>query len=185
MGEPKTTRAQRGVEETRQMEAIMAAHESALLGYAASILRSPQAAQDVVQNVFIKLFRMWKPGMQPTDSLRGWLYRCTHNEAVDHIRHESRLHILHLRRTTEADPPAAPAGSPGNDEAEKQATVLAHVQELDPAEQQVILLRLQEGLSYKEISRATGRSEGNVGCLLHHAVKKLSRLVQKAGEAEP
>lgn len=57
--------------------------------------------------------------------------------------------------------------------------VLAAVRKLDLTEQQVVLLRLQEGLSYQEIGGITGRSEGNVGCILHHAVKKLGRWVQR------
>ena len=54
-------------------------------------------AQDVVQNTFIKLFRKWKKGMQPSNRLKSWLYRVTHNEAVDLIRRESRLQVLHAK----------------------------------------------------------------------------------------
>lgn len=158
----------------RAMDAIVSAHESALLRYATGIVNDPHAAQDVVQNAFIKLFRLWKPGLHPSDDLRAWLYRVTHNEAVDHLRRERRLSLLHFRHAEE-DPPADP---PVNDRSEQLEAVLAGARRLDPAERQVLLLRLQEGLSYREISRITGRSEGNVGCLLHHAVKKLSRLVQ-------
>jgi RNA polymerase sigma-70 factor (ECF subfamily) len=56
--------------------------------------------------------------------------------------------------------------------------VMGAVGRLPEAERQVVLLRLQEGLSYQEISRITGRSEGNVGCLLHHAVRKLGKWVK-------
>jgi RNA polymerase sigma-70 factor (ECF subfamily) len=66
-------------------------------------------------------------------------------------------------------------------QAEKHDVVLGLMHTLHPREQQVLLLRLEEGLSYKEISRVTGRSEGNVGNLLHHAVRKLSTSLKKAG----
>lgn len=162
----------------RNMDAIVTAHEAELLRYATGILNDLHAAQDVVQNTFIKLFRKWRPGQRPTEALRPWLYRVAHNEAVDYLRREQRLKFLHLRQArekTEKDDP--PDGG-------QLEAVLAAARTLDPAEQQVLLLRLQEGLSYHDIGRITGRTEGNVGCILHHAVKKLSRLVQRA-EAGP
>ena len=175
MGNRSETRAERRAEEAREVETIVAAHESALLRYAAGLLCSREAAQDVVQNAFIKLFQAWKPGQRPTDALRGWLYRVTHNEAVDYIRREARLGLLHARAQKEEPPDPAPGAG---ESAGQMETVLANLGRLHPTEQQVILLRLQEGLSYKEIARVTGRTEGNVGCVLHHAVKKLSRMVK-------
>jgi len=160
------------------MEAIVAAHESAMLRYAARVLGSPAAAQDVVQNAFIKLFREWKPGMHPTQALRRWLYRVAHNEAVDHLRRESRLRLL-LARANKQRIGGPARAIPGTDPAaERTAAVLAELGRLPLAEPQVVLLRLPEGLSYKDISRVTGRTEGNVGCLLHNAVKRLSRMVR-------
>jgi DNA-directed RNA polymerase specialized sigma24 family protein len=44
-----------------------------------------------------------------------------------------------------------------------------------------VILRLQEGLSYQEIAGITGRTEGNVGCILHHAVKKIAAGLKKSG----
>ena len=58
--------------------------------------------------------------------------------------------------------------------------VLTELRRLHEREQQVVLLRLQEGLSYKEIAEVTGRTEGNVGNILHHAVKKLSKRLAHA-----
>jgi len=164
------------------MEAIVAEYETALLRYATRILNNPAAAQDVVQNTFIKLYRGWKPGMHASPSLKSWLYRVTHNEAVDYIRRESRLQVLHEKQANDR---ALAVCTDGRNcpmtETEKHEAVLALLHALHPREQQVVLLRLEEGLSYKEISRVTGRSEGNVGNLLHHAVRKLSTSLKKAG----
>ncbi|MEM7396947.1 MAG: sigma-70 family RNA polymerase sigma factor, partial [Verrucomicrobiota bacterium] len=71
-------------------------YESSLLRYATRILRDENAAQDVVQNTFIKLHKAWIDGTtRPNRQLSGWLYRVTHNHAVDYIRRESRLRVLH------------------------------------------------------------------------------------------
>jgi len=166
-----------------QMEAIVAGHETALLRYATRILDNPAAAEDVVQNVFVKLFESWKKGTHPSGKLKSWLYKVTHNEAVDFIRRESRLSILHRKQAEE--PTACPDGVHcADNDGDRRAMVLEHVRKLHPTEQQVLLLRLDEGLSYKEIAEVTGRTEGNVGCILHNAVMKISKKVvssQKSG----
>lgn len=166
-------------ERRQQMEAVVSLHEEALLAYATRILNNAAAAQDVVQNAFIKLFQHWRDGMRPSRHMKTWLYRVTHNEAVDYIRRESRLRLLHKKHAEErtADcPDGLHCPAPRDD---RLATVLENVHRLHPRERQVLLLRLEQGLSYQEIAEVTGRSEGNVGNILHHAVKKLSaRLVR-------
>ena len=159
------------------VEAAMQQHEAALLRYAARILNDAVAAQDVVQNAFIKFFRKFGFRHGRSDGeVKAWLYRVTHNEAVDAIRRESRLRRLHEEQAEETalQGDGRATGVPID---EKRELVLALVRKLQPREQQVLLLRMEEGLSYREISRVTGRSEGNVGNILHHAVKKLSRLL--------
>lgn len=166
-----------------QMEAIVAGHETALLRYATRILDNPSAAEDVVQNVFVKLFESWKKGTHPSDKLKSWLYKVTHNEAIDFIRRESRLSVLHKKQAE--DPAACPDGIHcAEGDAERRAKVLEHVRSLHPTEQQVLLLRLDEGLSYKEIAEVTGRTEGNVGCILHGAVMKISKKVARSQHSE-
>ena len=171
----------------REIEAIMAEHETALLRYAARLLNNSPAAQDVVQDTFVKLYRFWRDGAWPAERLSSWLYRVTHNAAVDHMRLESRLRLLHTKKS--ADPTAAADDPPDPprqwQRGEQMDLALAHMHKLDSAEQQVLILRLQEGLAYKEIATITGRSEGNVGCLLHHAVKKLAASLKKAGALTP
>jgi RNA polymerase sigma-70 factor (ECF subfamily) len=162
------------------MEAIVAEHETALLRYAARIVNNPITAQDVVQNVFIKLFQSWREGTHPSDKLKGWLFRVTHNEAVDHIRRESRLRVLHEKQAEEKAAADCPDGIHcGTPEEERRQMVLMHLRALHSREQQVVLLRLDQGLSYEEISAITGRSVGNVGNILHHAVRKLARSMRK------
>lgn len=167
------------------MVEVLDAYETPLLRYAAGILRDPTAAQDVVQNVMTKLFRHWQPGMRPDARLKGWLYRATHHAAVDLIRRESRRSRLHhaygkFRETCADGTHCEEAGAESRHE-----RVLRLLPILAPSEQQVLLLRLQQGLSYARIAEITGRSTGNVGSLLHHAVRKLARAVQKEeGEEE-
>jgi RNA polymerase sigma-70 factor (ECF subfamily) len=170
-----------GVTGGMTVEDVVAEYESALLRYATRLVNDTSAAQDVVQDVFIKLCRGWRNGSHPGEQLRSWLFRVTHNAAVDYIRRESRLRVLHERQAEHAAV-EAPAGQRRTLLAkETHALVLEHLRLLDPREQQVVVLRLQEGMSYREIADVTGRSEGNVGCILHHALKKLAASLKRAG----
>lgn len=166
------------------METIVAMHETALLRYAARLLNNSSMAQDVVQNVFIKFVTTWKEDLAPSPKLKSWLYSVTHNEAVDQIRRESRLKILYEKQSQEQTSEAmnCPDGIHCDTPMEeRKKLVLGFLRKLHPREQQVLLLRMEQGLSYKEISEITGRTEGNVGNLLHHAVRKLAERLRKAG----
>jgi RNA polymerase sigma-70 factor (ECF subfamily) len=139
----------------------------------------------VVQNVFIKLFKAWEADTRPSDKLRGWLFRVTHNEAVDFVRRESRLSVVseeHARAMTAecADGIHCPSGVEN-----KRELALENLRKLHPTEQQIILLRMQEGLSYSEMSEVTGRTEGNIGCILHNAVRKLASSCRGAACRRP
>jgi len=165
----------------KDLEAIVAEHESSLLRYATRLVNSPEAAQDVVQEAFIKLCRNWNQAIALDGHVSQWLYRTTHNAAIDYIRRESRLHNLHQSQADEVPDSVAPTAGHALEEQDKKTLVLKYLHKLDPAEQQVVLLRLQEGLSYQEISQITQRTEGNVGCILHNAVKKLAQSLKRAG----
>ena len=78
-------------EPARWLPAVLERYERPLLRHAGSVLADPVAAQDVVQECFLRLLA----NGQPVDNLSAWLHRVTHNLAVDHLRAESRRQRLH------------------------------------------------------------------------------------------
>ena len=52
---------------------------------------------------------------------------------------------------------------------------------LSAREQQLVILKVYEEKTYKEISEITGLSAGNVGYILHHAMKKMSQVLKQDG----
>lgn len=162
-----------GQDDLAKLEEIITEFEAPLLRYAARILNNSSAAQDVVQTTFIKLCRYWQTDARPTPQLSAWLYRVAHNAAVDHLRKESRRRAL-LREHSEERQCLSQPGRDGpglSDMARKAAQCL---QTLSLREQQTVILKVYEEKSYREISAITGLSEGNVGYILHHAMKKLA-----------
>ena len=151
----------------------MQQYQPALLRYASRVLNNEDAAQDVVQEAFIRLHSNMEKIKQRGVHLKGWLFRTTHNAAVDYIRKETRLRALHQKQ-------AMPVVSSKVEE-DREQLVLQHLYVLKPKEREVLVLRLQEGMSYREIARVLKRSEGYVGTLIHTATKKLTHSLRQTG----
>ncbi|MDF7798183.1 RNA polymerase sigma factor [Pontiellaceae bacterium B1224] len=162
------------------LEEAMEQYQSSLLRYATRVLNNEEAAQDVVQEAFIRLHGNLEKIKTRGVQMKGWLFRTTHNVAVDYIRKESRRRALHEKQSKQADLFANDPTAQQERE-EKQALVMRHLNTLKPKEREVLVLRLQEGMSYKDIAGVLKRSEGYVGTLIHTATKKLSQSLQQAG----
>ena len=161
------------------LEGAMKEYQSVLLRYASRVLNSEDAAQDVVQETFIRLHAHLGKVEACGMPVRAWLFRTTHNAAVDHIRKESRRSLLHRRQSAETDPQTRIDDQRTREE--RHALVFRHLHVLKPKERSVLVLRLQEQMSYKEIAAVLKRSEGYVGTLVHTATKKLSQSLKQAG----
>ncbi len=147
--------------------AVVSEYEGALLRYASRIIYDQSAAQDIVQDTFIKLFRKWEEEMKPCPRISSWLYRVTHNHAVDYLRKISRrrdLHDRHAKEHPDSSPPNRGAGFRISEAAAQAAQVL---QKLDLRERQLVVLKVYEEKSYKEIAEITGLTPSNVGYILH------------------
>ena len=162
------------------LEGIMEQYQASLLRYATRVLNNQEAAQDVVQEAFIRLHGNWDKVLRRDVPIKGWLFRTTHNAAVDYIRKESRRRLLHERQSKETDPYAGDCDDRREHE-ERHDLVLQHLNILSPGEREVLVLRMQEELSYREIAEVLNRSEGYVGTLIHTATRKLSQSLRKAG----
>jgi RNA polymerase sigma-70 factor (ECF subfamily) len=108
---------------------------------------------------------------------KPWLYRTVHNLAVNRLR--SRKKIVPLDFEVEgAEPIQIVDGRPKPDESLERAEALEQtrlcLEAIGERERELIRMKFEEGLSYKEMSRRTGLSESNVGYLLHHALKQLA-----------
>lgn len=152
-----------GSRETWVMEALKR-YEAPLMRYAARMLDDPETARDVVQDCFVRLCQQNPATLD--GHLGEWLYTVCRRRAIDHLRRDGRMHRL------DGTEPAMKTEDPVERQ-EQEATLLERVARLPKLQQEVLLLKFQEGLSYKQISAITATSVGNVGYLLHHALRTL------------
>lgn len=161
-------------------EMIVSHYEDRLIHYVARIVNSEDVAQDVVQDSFIRLFRKWKDVLEPGPQVSSWLYRVAHNRAVDHIRKQSRISELHKLHASEVPDSIAPDRGEGFRIGDKAAMAASALDTLDDRERQLVILKIYEEKSYKEISDIMNLKTGNVGYILHHALKKLAKVLKEA-----
>lgn len=162
-------------EDHASVEALVAAHQAALLRYAMRILRDHDAAQDAVQEAFARYLKS-PPAERNGRGVSTWLFRVVHNAAVDLIRKESRM-----RESCEqidlplAEPPVSAALVA--EETRRQLDAL--LDRLGENQRTVLVLKFQEKKSYREISEITGLTVTNVGFLIHKGLKKLAEFARK------
>jgi len=160
------------------IEELFAALESPLLSYAHRLAGDLTAAQDVVQDAFMKLHAQFDGVREP----RRWLYRTVHNSALNHRRRAGKMVSIHTPDDEGGDS-ADPQPLPDEQIARWEGIGLVRLSltTLDERSRELVRLKFHEDLSYKEISRRTGLKIGHVGYLLHHALKGIADELAKNG----
>jgi RNA polymerase sigma factor (sigma-70 family) len=149
--------------------------EGALIGYATSILRDVERARDVVQDTFVKLYQQ-DPGKVAEGALKSWLYTVCRNRSFDILRKEKRMTVVDnetIERLEVTDDNPAEAAQ----REEAHSEVMRFLDRLPPNQKEVIRLKFQGDMSYKEISAVTSLSVSNVGFLMHTGLKRLRQLL--------
>jgi len=151
--------------------------EGPLLLYARRLLGDDDRARDLVQDTFLKLCR--QPSAEVGSHLREWLYTVCRNAAIDQRRKDR---VMNVSETVRIDGDVErPGGEPAPDAAllqsEEGNEVLAQLASLPEKQREVLRLKFQGELSYREIAAVTGETIGNVGWLIHQGLKTLRRKV--------
>lgn len=170
-----------GSRRLEQIRSAVIAYQGRLIGFAARITGGTDTARDVVQETFLRLCNQDLEAIG--DHLPAWLFRVCRNLALDIRKKEAPL-----RPIEEVVSRPSPAGMDPHRELERSdetRRVLAAVAGLPPAQQEVLRLRFQNELSYKEISAVTGQSVGNVGYLIHVAIQRLRGTLHPTGSTPP
>ena len=164
------------------IEELFAALESPLLSYALRLTGALCTAEDLVQEAFMSLQAQFKEVREP----RRWLYRTVHNLALNHRRETGKIVTLEACVADSSAPPTDPPDPlPLPDEqiarSEGIGLVRLSLAALDDRSRELIRLKFNEDLSYKEISQRTGLKTGHVGYLLHHALKTVAEELARNG----
>lgn len=154
-------------------------YEGPLLRYAARFAPDLERARDVVQETFLRLCSVDQDRLAA--GVGEWLFTVCRNRAIDVGRKERRMKPVGEGTTLDRES-ADPAPREVMESRETKTRLLDLLGTLPPDQQEVLRLKFQEGMSYKEISRITEHTVSNVGYLIHVGIKTLRRqLAPSAG----
>lgn len=149
---------------------VLEEYEAPLTRFAHGILGELDRARDVVQETFLRLCRESPENLD--GHLRQWLYTVCRNKAIDILRKERRMtqlsakHLI-LSQAREFEPAFAAESQ------DETGLVLQLITQLPLEQQNVIRLKFERGLSYREISEASGLTISHVGFLIHRGLKTI------------
>lgn len=171
------SRCQQGEQEA--LRAIFDRYHKKIYRIAYGVVRQREDALDIVQEVFIKLFRSVK-NFKGKSHFYTYLYRMTLNTAIDHSRKMKKVSTQNLDQDKGFQP---------SDEAEKRPDrIFLHKElkervnwamgKLPPDQRAALLFREVEGLSYQGMAETMGCSIGTVMSRLHYGRKRIQELLK-------
>ncbi len=158
------------------LSTLVRRHHGAAYRVALSLMRDDDAAQDVVQDAFVKAFKALD-GFRGDASFGTWLLAITANEARGALRKRGRRKETALDdagpvRSEEMDPADAAVIS------QESARARRMMERLPEKQRMSVSLRVEEGLSFKEIGEIIESSEGAARVNYFHGIRRLRELME-------
>jgi len=168
----------------RAFDSLFKTNFSGLHRFATDILKSSVAAEEVVQDVFLKLW-MKRTSIIIKSSLKAYLYRMVYNTSLNYLRDnqnavhnqiafddiQSRVDLLNIQSEENIFENLLSA--------EIEQELKTTIDELPPGCKEVFILCRMDGMSYKEVATHLNLSVSTVKTQISRAIKKLIPIVQK------
>jgi RNA polymerase sigma-70 factor (ECF subfamily) len=157
-------------------QALVERHRSMVYRVAYQFAGNHHDAEDIAQEVFIKVFRSLDRFRQDAQ-LTSWMYRIVMNACIDFRRRHSPAASAPFGEEAEQRMLNTPEESPGPEDTtyagELGEVLEAEIGRLPPGQRLVFVMRHHQGLKLGEIAEALGLAEGTVKRQLHAAVHRL------------
>jgi RNA polymerase sigma-70 factor (ECF subfamily) len=158
------------------LEGLVAQHGNRVYQLAYRLTRSTADAEDVLQDVFLKLYRSWVQ-VSTCENLDGWLTRVVTNACIDLLRsRQCRAATATPASLTRLSAASIPPGR-ALEEREFDEKLKAALEELPPREMAALILFDHEGLKAKEVGRILNLTEGAVRRYVFEARRKVKDIL--------
>ena len=160
--------------DTESLGVLLQRYETSLVRFVTNFLGDRDTAQDIVQETFLRVAKRPRKllGIQ---SIHNWLLRVARNLSIDHLRRLSRQrkHSRTLMEQTARERAAVEPADKKLGRAVRRDRVRTEINQLRPRLKEIMLLKIQEARTYREIAEITGLTVTNVGYLVHQAMQTL------------
>ena len=142
-----------------------------VFGFFMKVTRDEMSAEDLAQDVFMKLYKNLKNFRHDSD-FSTYLYRINSNTVNSWITRNKWKNLLHLDQA-----PDKGEYDIKNEAEWTKEELWNEISKLPNKQRRVMILRITDSLSYSEISKITGMSEGTAKVNFHHGLKKLKEVL--------
>ena len=177
------------VGDSAAMETLFLRYRQSVYSWLLRMTGDVTEAEDIYQDVWLKVIR--HAADYRSGSFRAWLWQIVRNKATDRMRKMSPSLILDSPISAEGESEETIVDQLSDDraadalmqieEVERQRVVCEAIEELPMAQREVILLRVNGELPFKEIADMLAAPMGTVLARMHKAVKSLKDTLAKKG----
>jgi RNA polymerase sigma-70 factor (ECF subfamily) len=159
--------------DNRAATRLVGRHSQALARFAASA-GERDGIEDLVQDTFVRAFASLD-SFRGDSTLRTWLFTIERRLMLDRRRAERRSH--ETVPVEESDHVSEYGALDSLIAEEAQEKVRLSLEALSPTQREVFTLRVQQGLSYKEIAEVVGTTEGAARVHYHNAIRTVKEFL--------
>lgn len=164
-------------------QALVERHRSLVYRVAYQFAGNHHDAEDIAQEVFIKVYRSLDRFRQDSQ-LSSWLYRIVMNACIDHRRRHVPAGAAPFGEEAEQKMLNTPEERPGPEDraygGELGQMLESEIGRLPKGQRIVFVMRHHQGMKLCEIAEALGLAEGTVKRQLHAAVHRLRQALSQA-----
>ncbi len=167
-----------------EMEEVIRLFEGPLLRYALRMLWPDQgAAQDVVQETFLRFFRQWYAAEEPLEDLSGWLFAVARNLIQDRLRRlqRERQHFTEAPSAAVSAPDGAPLPLEQMIRRAAGERALEELKNLPLDLREVLLLNIIQGLPLRRVASLLNVAVSRVSGRLTRGLEELARRLKEGG----
>ncbi|MCY1480325.1 RNA polymerase sigma factor CarQ [compost metagenome] len=165
------------------LASLIERHQSKIYGFIYSKVSDRDITDDIFQDTFIKVIRTLKSGSYNEEGkFLPWVMRIAHNLIVDHFRRNKKMPMF--RETEDFSIFSIMSDSCPNIEskmitAQVENDLRKLIEELPEDQKEVLLMRIYQDLSFKEISELTGVSINTALGRMRYALMNLRKVIDK------
>ncbi|WP_096438447.1 RNA polymerase sigma factor SigX [Alteribacter populi] len=163
-----------------EFERLYETYHHALFQYLFYMVRNRETAEELVQEVYIKVLQSYK-GFEGKSTEKTWLYSIAKHVAIDWMRSQNRKKRKWLGKQYELSERAFEMRDPAPlpDEIVEQNEDVQYVYHMmercTPDQKQVLILRYVQAMSIQETASVLGWTESKVKTTQHRAIKSLKK----------
>jgi RNA polymerase sigma-70 factor (ECF subfamily) len=147
---------------------------------------SAQVAEDLTSETFLRALRRLSSFTWQGRDVGAWFVTIARNLVADHYKSSRYRLEMTTDDMTTVSPPSGPQLTDGPEscvlEAMQNKVLLEAVKQLNPEQQECIVLRFLQGLSVAETAQAMGKNDGAIKALQYRAIRALGRLLPEGVE---